>query len=157
MANEIISSISKSLQTHFQFNFVHKIFFFITGLSIGIFIGLSFKTISFTILNSPSSSPPQIQTHRVLITHNMSDEVLFLKASSKIENNKKLSVPKVAFMFLTKGPIPLAPLWEKFFEGHEGFYSIYIHSSPDYIETLDSSSVFFGRRIPSKVCISVFT
>ncbi|TXG70057.1 hypothetical protein EZV62_004992 [Acer yangbiense] len=58
--------------------------------------------------------------------HNMSDEEL-LKASTtvpKIEDHKQL-VPKVALMFLTKGPLPLAPLWEKFLQGHEGLYSIY--------------------------------
>lgn len=41
-------------------------------------------------------------------------------------------VPKVAFMFLTKGPVHLALLWENFFKGHQGLYSIYVHSSPSY-------------------------
>ncbi|KAM7520260.1 hypothetical protein LguiB_019222 [Lonicera macranthoides] len=60
-------------------------------------------------------------------------------------------VPKVAFMFLTPGPLPLAPLWDKFFKGHEGLYSIYVHPHPSYDETLvPQNSVFFGRRIPSQ-------
>ncbi|KAK2652281.1 hypothetical protein Ddye_012137 [Dipteronia dyeriana] len=85
--------------------------------------------------------------------HNMSDEELVLRASillPKIQdssNNKQL-VPKVAFMFLTKGQHPLAPLWEKFVEGHQGFYSIYVHPHPNYVETLPQTSVFYGRTIP---------
>lgn len=60
--------------------------------------------------------------------------------------------PKVAFMFLTRGPILLSPLWELFFKGNEGFYSIYIHSNPSYNQSqVDESSIFHGRRIPSKV------
>lgn len=60
-------------------------------------------------------------------------------------------VPKVAFMFLTKGAIPLGPLWEKFFKGHEGFYSIYVHPHPEFNFTVPEDSVFHGTRIPSKV------
>ncbi|PIN23042.1 hypothetical protein CDL12_04237 [Handroanthus impetiginosus] len=49
--------------------------------------------------------------------HNMSDDEVLEQASK--------FVPKVAFMFLTPGPLPLSPLWDKFFKGHEGMYSIY--------------------------------
>ncbi|EEF27143.1 conserved hypothetical protein [Ricinus communis] len=59
-------------------------------------------------------------------------------------------VPKVAFMFLTRGPVLMAPLWEKFFKGHEGLYSIYVHSNPSYNESEPESPVFNSRRIPSK-------
>ncbi|PQQ01178.1 uncharacterized protein Pyn_18679 [Prunus yedoensis var. nudiflora] len=59
-------------------------------------------------------------------------------------------VPKVAFMFLTKGPIPLAPLWEMFFKGHEGLYTIYVHPHPSYVDSWPQNSVFYGRRVPSK-------
>ncbi|PKI31538.1 hypothetical protein CRG98_048073 [Punica granatum] len=59
-------------------------------------------------------------------------------------------VPKIAFMLLTKGPVLLAPLWEKFFKGHEGMYSIYVHSSPSWNESEPEESVFYGRRIPSQ-------
>ncbi|CAI0436557.1 unnamed protein product [Linum tenue] len=54
-------------------------------------------------------------------------------------------------MFLTRGPLPLAPLWELFFKGHEGFYSVYVHNLPNYNHTDPLDSVFHGRRIPSKV------
>lgn len=59
-------------------------------------------------------------------------------------------VPKIAFMFLTRGPVILAPLWEKFFKGHEGLYTIYVHSDPSYNGSEPRESVFHGRRIPSK-------
>nr|CAB3498330.1 unnamed protein product [Digitaria exilis] len=59
-------------------------------------------------------------------------------------------VPKVAFMFLAHGPLPLAPLWERFFRGNEGRYSIYVHTMPLYRANFTSDSVFYRRQIPSK-------
>lgn len=86
------------------------------------------------------------------IHHNMSDaELLWL--ASMVPKRKGMPikrVPKVAFMFLTKGPLPLAPLWEKFFKGNEELYSIYVHALPGFRLEVPSSSVFYGRQIPSK-------
>ncbi|XP_065864441.1 glycosyltransferase BC10-like [Euphorbia lathyris] len=59
-------------------------------------------------------------------------------------------VPKVAFMFLTRGDLTFSPLWDLFFRGHEGLYSIYVHTNPSYNGTVPSNSAFYGRRIPSK-------
>ncbi|KAF3496352.1 hypothetical protein DY000_02054687 [Brassica cretica] len=59
--------------------------------------------------------------------------------------------PKVAFMFLTRWNLPLSPLWEMFFKGNEGFYSIYVHSSPEFTEEPLESSVFYKKRILSKM------
>ncbi|KAL3512232.1 hypothetical protein ACH5RR_024949 [Cinchona calisaya] len=86
-----------------------------------------------------------------LLMHKMSDNELFWRASMvpMVESGLEY-VPKIAFMFLTKGPIPLAPLWERFFEGHSGSYSVYIHSDPSYIAEEPEDSVFHRRRIPSK-------
>jgi len=39
---------------------------------------------------------------------------------------------KVAFLFLTRGPLPLALLWAQFFRGHEGQYSIFIHTAEKF-------------------------
>ena len=87
------------------------------------------------------------------VVHDMEDEELLWRASvtAKIPDYPFDRVPKVAFMFLTRGPVFLAPLWEQFFEGHEGFYSIYVHSNPSYNGSRPESPVFKGRRIPSKV------
>jgi hypothetical protein len=83
----------------------------------------------------------------------MDDGELFRRASTgpRIREFSVDYVPKVAFMFLTKGAIPLAPLWEKFFRGHEGRYTIYVHSHPLYNHSFPLNSVFHGRRIPSQV------
>ncbi|KAI4324660.1 hypothetical protein MLD38_030127 [Melastoma candidum] len=80
------------------------------------------------------------------------DRELFWRAMLVSGRGESLNagVPKVAFMFLTKGPLPLGPLWEKFFKGYQGKYAIYIHSSPSYNAQDPKGSVFYGRRIPSK-------
>ncbi|XP_047971915.1 glycosyltransferase BC10-like [Salvia hispanica] len=87
------------------------------------------------------------------LIHRMSDEELFWRATlvPRVSKYPFERVPKVAFMFLTKGPLPLAPLWERFFKGHEGKYSIYIHSLPSYEADFPSGSVFYKRQIPSQV------
>ncbi|KAL8537341.1 hypothetical protein ACS0TY_012476 [Phlomoides rotata] len=87
------------------------------------------------------------------LMHKMSDEELLWRASltPRVKEYPFERVPKVAFMFLTKGPLPLAPLWERFFKGHEGRYSIYIHSLPSFEADFPRESVFHKRQIPSKV------
>ncbi|XP_051136948.1 glycosyltransferase BC10-like [Andrographis paniculata] len=87
------------------------------------------------------------------LMHRMSDQELLWRASlvPRLNEYPFKRVPKIAFMFLTKGPLPLAPLWERFFKGHEGLYSIYIHSLPSFEPNFRSSSVFYKRHIPSQV------
>ncbi|CAL5372027.1 unnamed protein product [Camellia sinensis] len=84
--------------------------------------------------------------------HNMEDEELIWRASMlpRIQQFPFKLVQKIAFLFLVRGDLPLAPLWEKFFEGHEGFYSIYVHSNPSFNGTVAKDSVFYGRRVLSK-------
>lgn len=88
------------------------------------------------------------------LTHGMSDDELFWRASlvpSKVEY-PYVRVPKVAFMFLTRGPLPFLPLWEKFFEGQDSKkFSIYVHALPGYRLNVTNSSVFYNRQIPSQV------
>ncbi|CAL0326038.1 unnamed protein product [Lupinus luteus] len=87
------------------------------------------------------------------LMHTMNDSELLWRASfvPRIKNYPFKRRPKMAFMFLTKGPLPLAPLWENFFAGHEGLYSIYVHSLPSYTADFPPSSVFYERQIPSQV------
>ncbi|KAG4388162.1 hypothetical protein AAZX31_09G106500 [Glycine max] len=91
--------------------------------------------------------------HPSNVVHDMSDEELLWRASMtpKIREYPFDRVAKVAFMFLVRGPVPLAIFWERFFKGHEGYYSIYVHSNPSYNGSDPESSVFHGRRIPSKI------
>ncbi|XP_010535201.1 PREDICTED: uncharacterized protein LOC104810555 [Tarenaya hassleriana] len=87
------------------------------------------------------------------LRHSMNDSELLWRASlePRIKNYPFKRVPKMAFMFLTKGPLPFAPLWERFFNGHQPLYSIYVHALPNYEQDFPSSSVFYGRYIPSQV------
>lgn len=57
------------------------------------------------------------------------------------------SNPKIAFMFLTPGTLPFEKLWEKFFRGHEGRFTIYVHASRE--KPVHESSLFKGRDIRS--------
>lgn len=102
--------------------------------------------------------------HPENLTHSMSDDELFWRASmvSKKEDYYPFKrVPKVAFMFLTRGPLPMLPLWERFFSGHEKLFSIYVHALPGYELNVTSSSVFYRRQIPSQVflflCFNLFS
>ena len=86
--------------------------------------------------------------------HHMSDEELLRQASSVVARTSTSDMdlpPKVAFLFLTRGPLPFAPLWERYFRGHGGLYSIYIHAHPHFRPNVSSASVFFRRNVPSKV------
>lgn len=91
------------------------------------------------------------------LLHTMNDSELFWRASfvPRRKGYPLKRTPKIAFMFLTKGPLPMAPLWERFFKGHEGHYSIYVHSLPSYTANFSPSSVFYRRQIPSQVRANV--
>uniref|UniRef100_A0A0A9CNR7 Uncharacterized protein n=1 Tax=Arundo donax TaxID=35708 RepID=A0A0A9CNR7_ARUDO len=90
--------------------------------------------------------------HPPHLAHSMSDEELFWRASlvPKAEEFPFQRVPKVAFLFMTRGPLPFAPLWDKFFRGHQGLYSVYVHTLPDYKLNVSKNSAFYGRQIPSE-------
>jgi hypothetical protein len=109
----------------------------------------------------------QLATTTSVLFHNMEDEELLYKASMMKTTTTAAAATaaeahtgtmlqeeaKIAFLFLTRGPLPLRALWDAYFEGHEGRYSIYVHAHPNFLEdpTISSSSVFFHRYIPSKV------
>ncbi|XP_065008549.1 glycosyltransferase BC10-like [Musa acuminata AAA Group] len=84
--------------------------------------------------------------------HGMSDDELFWRATVVpiMAEYPFERVPKVAFLFMTKGPLPFVPLWDRFFKGHRGLYSIYVHTLPDYKLSVPETSVFYGRQIPGQ-------
>lgn len=86
------------------------------------------------------------------LMHGMTDEELFWRASmvSKIKEHPFNSAPKVAFMFMTEGPLPLYPLWDRFFKGHKGLFTIYVHTYPGYTLDVPEKSFFYDRQIPSE-------
>ncbi|KAL0738637.1 hypothetical protein Bca4012_014847 [Brassica carinata] len=87
------------------------------------------------------------------LMHNMSDEELLWLASYTPQRKDYPfnRVPKIAFMFLTLGSLPFAPLWERLLKGHEKHYSVYIHSQVSSSVEFPVSSVFYRRQIPSQV------
>ena len=109
-----------------------------------------------------SSDPEEVQfhcmdmdtfLHPTNLTHSMSDDELFWRASlvPKKQGYPYRRTPKVAFMFLTRGPLPMLPLWERFFHGHASLFNIYIHAPPGYVLNVSNSSAFYRRQIPSQV------
>ncbi|XP_047942682.1 uncharacterized protein LOC125189448 [Salvia hispanica] len=158
-------------------NMVLYFLFFGSGLVVGLTLtfylppSLQFSQFSSTIQETSSTPtppppplhrpPPRMQPRAGLrdflrvednATHDMTDTELLWRASMKpkIEEFPFRRTAKVAFMFLAKGDLPLAPLWELFFRGHQGLYSIYVHSQPSYKGNFPKGSVFHGRRIASK-------
>jgi len=88
------------------------------------------------------------------LMHDMTDEELFWRATlvPAAAGYPFRRVPKVAFMFLAgHGVLPLAPLWERFFRGHEGRFSVYVHAQPGVAINVSEDSPFYGRQIPSQV------
>ncbi|KAJ7527437.1 hypothetical protein O6H91_16G054100 [Diphasiastrum complanatum] len=90
--------------------------------------------------------------------HNLTDAELFTMASidPRVVGRPEKYIPKLAFMFLTHGPLPLRPLWEEFFKGHEKYFSIYVHSNPESTQDFEQPSFFHGRMIPSQVSLIMY-
>uniref|UniRef100_A0A165ZS46 Glycosyltransferase n=1 Tax=Daucus carota subsp. sativus TaxID=79200 RepID=A0A165ZS46_DAUCS len=57
-------------------------------------------------------------------------------------------IPKVAFMFLTPGPLPFERLWDMFFHGHEDKFTVYVHASRE--QPVHVSRYFASRNIHSE-------
>ncbi|GMG99316.1 hypothetical protein Nepgr_001156 [Nepenthes gracilis] len=55
--------------------------------------------------------------------------------------------PKIAFLFLTLSTLPFERLWDKFFQGHEDRFSVYVHASGE--KPVHVSRYFVGRDIRS--------
>jgi hypothetical protein len=88
--------------------------------------------------------------------NNMTDDELLWMAT-RISVRSRGAPPKqhtpgrIAFMFLTRGPLPFARLWERYFFGHERLYSVYVHADPSYVpDDVPLSSPFYGRFIRSE-------
>ncbi|GAQ89945.1 hypothetical protein KFL_005800040 [Klebsormidium nitens] len=74
------------------------------------------------------------------------------KALAVDQKTEKGPVSKIAFLFLTRGPLFHERLWQRYFEGNENRYSIYVHASKDgfvYNETTSQAQVFHDRQIKS--------
>ena len=80
--------------------------------------------------------------------------------------NGQLATTKVAFMFLTRGPMPLEALWAQFFASDEPktaatetsqhrLASVYLHPSPDFdcAKHFKPPSPFAGRCLPRSLVV----
>ncbi|KAL9856037.1 putative glycosyl transferase, family 14 [Arabidopsis thaliana] len=119
-------------------------------LQTSLFLVEDYHTLSSNPLTSPSLSPPPSPSPRSSGSNIADEELMWRAAMPPRSPMKNETHPKVAFMFLTRWNLPLSPLWEMFFKGHEGFYSIYVHTSPEFTQEPPESSVFYKKRIPSK-------
>ncbi|MQL72081.1 hypothetical protein Taro_004429 [Colocasia esculenta] len=70
--------------------------------------------------------------------------------------------PRVAFLFLARGGLPLDFLWHAFFQarvlqnGDAGKFSIYIHSKPGFVfdASTTRSPYFYGRQLKESVKVA---
>lgn len=117
-------------------------------LKTSLFLVEDYHTLSSNSLTSPSLSPPPRSSCSDVTDKQLLWHAEMAPRGAMMKNEAR---PKVAFMFLTRWDLPLSPLWEMFFKEHEGFYSIYVHTSPEFAEEPPESSVFYKKRIPSEV------
>ncbi|KAK1437636.1 hypothetical protein QVD17_03430 [Tagetes erecta] len=139
-------------------NLLSVFIFFGLGLCFGIILtkNVSFN-LQFTQLSISSTLPHQTKIRLESssdVLHDMTDDELIWRASMvpKLIHYPYHTTPKVAFMFLTRGPVLLSPLWNMFFKGHHGLFNIYVHTSANFSSnwTEPKHSVFHARTIPSK-------
>jgi hypothetical protein len=91
----------------------------------------------------------EVESYTDWVTGNFTDDQLLCAAHRRSKQPIAAGKQRIAFLFLTRGPLPLEPVWRKFFAGYEDQYSIYVHASdPGYEYPRDS--IFYNRTIPSK-------
>ncbi|KAK4756820.1 hypothetical protein SAY87_006947 [Trapa incisa] len=108
-----------------------------------------FLTLPLIFLFSPSISPPKAVPIPPMasnlpppyVADELDDRILFRRAAELASSagggpakfsrlGLKKRRPKIAFLFLTNSDLSFAPLWERFFKGHDHLYNIYIHADP---------------------------
>ncbi|MFS7993223.1 putative glycosyl transferase, family 14 [Helianthus anomalus] len=161
--NTIVSSPYKLFNPPLQpSNLLSLILFFAFGLSFGILLTFQLKNVSFNFRFNDFATTTTTTTIMGLqdfmypskTTHNMTDQELIWRASMvpKVRKYPYERIPKVAFMFLTRGPVLMSPLWEMFFQGYNGLFTVYVHmSNSSFNWTVPEDSVFRDRKIPSQV------
>ncbi|KAL4588499.1 hypothetical protein LXL04_001390 [Taraxacum kok-saghyz] len=110
-------------------------------------------TINIDITTTVSPPPPLPKHSNRFMEEEMDDISLFHLASRVNPNPSPAGAPmKLAFMFLTTGPLPFTPLWELYFNRTrtKHLYNIYIHADPNLRYDQIFQGVFSNRTIPSK-------
>ncbi|EOA22432.1 hypothetical protein CARUB_v10003077mg [Capsella rubella] len=92
---------------------------------------------------------------RVAVTSQpLDNDELLLPQASKVDPKPSPKLPKkLAFMFLTTTSLPLAPLWEVFFnqtsDHHKSLYNVYVHVDPTQKHEPGLFGTFHDRIITS--------
>ncbi|ESQ32068.1 hypothetical protein EUTSA_v10004452mg [Eutrema salsugineum] len=102
------------------------------------------------IQNSNNTLTPR----RVTTSQPLDHDDLLLSQASKVNPNPKPKLPKkLAFMFLTTTSLPLAPIWELYFnqtsDHHKSLYNVYVHVDPTQKHEPGFFGTFHNRIIPS--------
>ena len=112
---------------------------------------------SFSLLLSFSLiylfSPQILVPLQNALSYELDDPPLFKKALKSCKTIPPLATnnptPKIAFLFLTNSDLSFAPLWERFFEGYNNLYNIYVHADP-FSKVSNPDGIFKNRFIPGK-------
>lgn len=140
---EPTAKVLQGVQFHQLSILISHFLVFGLGLVIGISFNFSVSGLSSTFqLSQWPVTPPTLPAGVVGLRE--------FRSSKSVGQEMRKLPGKVAFMFLTRGDLPLRALWERFFNGNEGLYSIYVHSHPSFNGTYPKNSVFYGCSIPSK-------
>ncbi|KAG2245204.1 hypothetical protein Bca4012_014812 [Brassica carinata] len=107
-------------------------------------ITVSVNQPAFLVIQNSSKT---ITPPRVITSQQLDSDELLLRQASKVNPKPPPKLPKkLAFMFLTTTSLPLAPLWELFFNqtsDHKSLYNVYVHVDP----TQKYKPGLFGNRI----------
>ncbi|KAE8710511.1 Core-2/I-branching beta-1,6-N-acetylglucosaminyltransferase family protein isoform 3 [Hibiscus syriacus] len=122
---------------------------------------LGIKAPSILIFNVPSSGLPIAELGRTgpsLTLEELDKACTMVMACIAIATTGSGSVTLFASLLITlhfqpthsqiQGTLPLEALWAKFFEGHEGRFSVYVHASRE--KPVHTSQYFKGRDIRSE-------
>ncbi|KAL6008042.1 hypothetical protein ACLOJK_033548 [Asimina triloba] len=100
-------------------------------------------------LLAPRILPPR--SVPISLPDELDDLALFRRAAlANLSPPPPPPTPKIAFLFLTNTDLYFAPLWERFFAGHDPLFNIYIHADPTARINAPTSGVFFNRFIVGK-------
>ncbi|WVZ61940.1 hypothetical protein U9M48_011745 [Paspalum notatum var. saurae] len=135
---------------------------------------LLFASLTALLVLAPRLSPPPPQpadseageaAHEIEKARGVGEEAddlrLFRRAALEVANAKASSSssssssppgrpPKVAFLFLTNSDLTFAPLWERFFAGHQARLTVYVHADPAARLRLPPTRSFRGRFVAAR-------
>ncbi|XP_068634875.1 glycosyltransferase BC10-like [Aristolochia californica] len=101
-------------------------------------------------LLAPRILPPR--NLPISIPDELDDLALFRRAAISASNRPyrpSSPTPKIAFLFLTNSDLSFTPLWDRFFDGHERLFNIYVHADPT-VPISPLTGVFRNRLIAAK-------